>query len=214
METILLPGDAPSRSPDWLQIAQLALQQGQLVAFPTDTVYGLAADVHNAQAIASLFDAKGRQPDKAIAVLVGSPEDLDQVTLGLTPSAQRLAQLFWPGPLTLVVARHPNLPPALSPASGAPATVGVRMPNHPMALALLQRCGPLAVTSANRSGAPNTCTASEVLAQLSGRISLVLDGGRTPGGSPSTVVDCTAAQARILRAGPISEALIQDCLGG
>jgi len=114
--------------------------------------------------------------------------------------AHRLAGHFWPGPLTLVVARHPSLPDNLSPLP----TVGVRMPDHPVALMLLNRAGPLAVTSANVSGAPSASSAQEVFDQLQGRIPLVLDGGPTPGGVPSTVVDCTGSEPMILRQGPIT----------
>ena len=121
----------------------------------------------------------------------------------------QLAERFWPGPLTLVVPRHPALPANLS---NLP-TIGVRMPDHPLALALMRRTGPLAVTSANRSGAENAVTAQQVYAQLGGRIELILDGGQTPGGLPSTVVDCTGAEAVILRLGPISAADLQQALG-
>ncbi len=114
--------------------------------------------------------------------------------------AHKLAEAFWPGPLTLVVPVHPRLPKNLSPLP----TVGVRMPNHPDALALLESCGPLAVTSANLSGQENTTNAAQVYAQLAGRIPLILDGGTTPGGEPSTVVDCTSPEPAILRSGPIS----------
>ncbi len=114
--------------------------------------------------------------------------------------SKRLAAAFWPGPLTVVVERHPDLPQNLSPLP----TIGVRMPDHPIALALLNAAGPLAVTSANISNAANTASAQAVLEQLGGRISLLLDGGQTPGGTPSTVVDCTQPELKILRLGPIS----------
>ena len=125
---------------------------------------------------------------------------MDQVTQAIPAVARRLAERFWPGPLTLVVARHPALPAILSPLP----TVGVRMPDHPTALALLRQSGPLATTSANLSGGPNPLTAQEVLAQLDGRVDLIIDGGRCPGGVPSTVVDCTAGELKILRQGPIT----------
>ena len=122
--------------------------------------------------------------------------------------ARRLAKRFWPGPITLIVWRKPNLPDEISPLS----TVGVRVPDHPVTQALLTIAGPLAVTSANKSGDPIACTASEVLEGLGGSIDLILDGGRTPGGEPSTVVDCTRASPQILRDGPISEAEILEVL--
>lgn len=184
------------------------LRAGGLVAFPTDTVYGVGVLASDPEAIERLFIAKGRDFDKAIAVLLGDADQLPQVTLDLPGSAARLASAFWPGALTLVVSRHPDLPEILSPRP----TIGVRVPDHPVARELLRRAGPMAVSSANLSGAPNTTTALEVAAQLGGRIQLILDGGRTPGGSPSTVVDCTGEQPVILRQGPISEQALQVAL--
>ncbi len=205
MNTITLPTDHPHA----IRTAVNVIQQGGLVAFPTDTVYGLAADYRNEKAIASLYAAKGREMTKAIAVLVGAVEQLDEITPGFSPAAQRLAARLWPGALTLVVSRHPQLPELLS----AMPTIGVRMPNHAFALRLLQASGPLAVTSANRSGAENPLTAAEVVEQLGGRIDLVLDGGKCPGGVPSTVVDCTIPDMKILRQGAISAEVIRVILG-
>ncbi len=185
------------------------LRRGGLVAFPTDTVYGLAADYTNPEAIAGLFAAKGRDMNKAIAVLVGGVEQLDAITPGLSQAAGSLAARFWPGALTLVVTRRPELPDELSTLP----TIGVRMPNHPFALQLLRAVGPLAVTSANRSGDENPLTAEDVLDQLGGRIDLLLDGGKCPGGVPSTVVDCTVPDVKILRQGAISAADIRQALG-
>lgn len=180
------------------------LHIGGLIAFPTDTVYGLAAELHSPQGILRLYEAKGRDESKAIPVLVGSVEQLVQVTDGLSGRASRLAARYWPGALTLVVPRRPDLPNELSELP----TVGVRMPDHPFALELLRASGPLAVTSANSSGMPSPRTAEDVLAQLDGRIELVLDGGPCPGGVPSTVVDCTGEELKILRQGAISAAEI------
>lgn len=198
----------PANSPTNLQVAQELLQQGQVVAFPTDTVYGLGADLHNPNAIQQLFEVKGRDAAKAIAVLLGNVQVLDQVTAEMNPLAQRLAQLFWPGPLTLVVPAHPSLPPELSPLP----TVGVRMPDHSDALALLNLTGPLAVTSANLSGAPSCVTAQEVFEQIGDHIPLILDGGKTPGGVSSTVIDCTKDVIEILRMGPISQQDLEEAL--
>ena len=184
------------------------LRHGGLVAFPTDTVYGLASLPFQAEHVERLYAAKGRNSSRAIAVLVGRVADLPMITSEMGKIAQVLAEKFWPGPLTLVVLKNPRLPEVLSPT----ATVGVRMPDHPVALALLRAAGPLAVTSANRSGMDNTFTAEEVLAQLSGRIHLVLDGGRVPGCVPSTVVDCTGAELVVLREGPISLEDMQQAL--
>ena len=196
MKTLILPADDPQS----LARAVEVLEQGGLVAFPTDTVYGLGALVHNLEGIAELYAVKERDSAKAIPILAGSIADLDQVSSNINQTARRLAETFWPGPLTLVVPRHPVLPNIISPYP----TIGVRIPDHPVALNLLRITGPLAVTSANQSGEANSRTAQEVLAQLGGRISIVLDGGLTPGGDPSTVVDTTQEQLVILRPGPLT----------
>ena len=195
--------------PTAIQHAIDTLQHGGLVAFPTDTVYGLAAPVQDVESIERLYVVKGRNNTKAIAVLLGSTQDLDQVTLDLGPEAYKLAENFWPGPLTLIVPRHPNLPDILAPLP----TIGVRIPDHPFALALLKATGPLAVTSANLSGDKNTCTAQQVYKQLKGRVHLILDGGETPGGVPSTVIDCTTSTSEVLREGPITLKQIKKILG-
>jgi L-threonylcarbamoyladenylate synthase len=208
MDTLLLRVTSETINRDLDRAVEL-LRAGELVAFPTDTVYGVAGDVLNLQAIERLYVVKGRDSGKAIPVLLGNVDQLAQVTPGMGGIAEQLAGRFWPGPLTLVVPRHPRLPENLS----LGPTLGVRMPNHPVALALLRRAGPLAVTSANLSGGANTTTAEEVLAQLGGRIPLILDGGRTPGGQPSTVVDCTGPEPAVLRKGPLSAEEILAALG-
>jgi L-threonylcarbamoyladenylate synthase len=195
--------------PNVLRYAGDVLRHNGLVAFPTDTVYGVGAMVSRPEAVRRLYLVKGRSTDKAIAVLVGRVDDLAHVAAELTPAAQALARRFWPGPLTLVLNKHPDLPAAVS----VLPTVGVRLPDHPVARSLLEQIGPLAVTSANRSGEPNPLTAADVLAQLSGRIELVVDGGRVPGGVPSTVVDCTGPAPKVLREGPVSAAAIAAALG-
>ncbi len=205
MKTKIIPTDHPAA----LQIAQQVLDNGGLIAFPTDTVYGLAAGIKNVKGIDRLYDAKLRDLTKAIPILVSSPDQLTQVSQNLPVSATQLAQKLWPGALTLVVPIRTGLPENISPTS----TIGVRMPNHPFTLALLNHTGPLATTSANLSGGANTTTAEEVAEQLSGRIELILDGGKTPGGVPSTVVDCTVTPPRILRQGAISDETIRAVLG-
>ncbi len=204
MLTTLLPSSDPTAIPRALEI----LASGGLVAFPTDTVYGVAAGVMCLAGIDRLYEAKSRSANKAIAVLVGDIAQLEQLTPGLSPSAQRLAERFWPGALTLVVSRHPGLPPNLS----SLPTVGVRMPDHTFARALIHAAGPLATSSANISGETNALTAQQVLEQLDGRIELVLDGGAAPGGIPSTVVDCTQDPPRILRQGAITAEMIAAVL--
>jgi L-threonylcarbamoyladenylate synthase len=204
MKTELLSIEHPSAIPHTLDV----LNHGGLVVFPTDTVYGLAALPFQPQFIERLYVVKGRSSQKAIGILLGDRDHLPRVISKMNPLAVRLADAFWPGPLTLVVLRHANLPYVLAPDE----TIGVRMPDHPAALALLRQSGPLAVTSANLSGRENTLTAQEVLEQLHGRIHLLLDGGRVPGGVPSTVVDCTGEQPVILRQGPVTLEAIQAAL--
>ena len=195
-KTKILPGNDPSALGKAVQL----LESGHLVAFPTDTVYGLGANAFNSNAIDRLYAAKGRDASKAIAILVGTPEDLQRLTSEINWLAQRLAQEFWPGALTIIVPGRSDLPKNISQT----ATVGVRMPNHPITLNLLQKTGPLATTSANLSGGTSPKTAQEVFLQLQDHVPLILDGGKTPGGEPSTVVDCTGRTPIILRDGPIS----------
>lgn len=195
--------------PDAIERAAQVIGAGGLIAFPTDTVYGLAADFRNPDAIEKIYAAKDRDSRKPVAILVGSLEHLDQVMQVLTPGAARLAARFWPGALTLIVPRKMDLPANLSPYP----TVGVRMPDHPWALQLLRRLGPLATTSANLSGQPDATTAAAALGYLEGRVDLILDGGTCPGGVPSTVVDCTGAEPRILRTGALDEKTLRMAWG-
>ena len=204
MKTEILPASDPNA----IRHAADVLRHNGLVAFPTDTVYGVGALVFRAEAVQRLYVVKGRSTDKAIAVLVAGNGDLPKVAQGLTPASQLLARRFWPGPLTLVVPKHPDLPVEVSPLP----TVGVRMPDHPVTRKLLELTGPLAVTSANRSGEPNSLSAADVLEHLSGRIDLLLDGGDVPGGIPSTILDCSGATPQVLRAGPISSQEIEAAL--
>jgi L-threonylcarbamoyladenylate synthase len=196
----------PTNDPLALRRAADLLRRGGLVAFPTDTVYGVGALVSDPRAIAKLYEVKERGVEKAIPILLGDPGELSQVAVGVSEMALRLAARFWPGPLTLVLPKQPALPEQIS----SQPTIGVRMPAHKDALALMHRTGPLAVTSANLSGGANSLTAEQVMEQLGGRIPLILDGGRTPGGSPSTVVDCTRPEPYILRQGPVSLAEIME----
>jgi L-threonylcarbamoyladenylate synthase len=184
-----------------ITVAIKTLHAGGLVAFPTDTVYGLGANPFDAKTVRRLFEVKGRAIQKAIPILLSGVDDLPRVALQMPTMAKRLASRFWPGPMTLIIWRRKTLPSELGPEP----TVGVRVPDHPLALALLASAGPLAVTSANRADHPSSRTAADVLDDLEGRVEVVIDGGRTPGGEPSTVVDCTQATPHVLRVGPISE---------
>jgi L-threonylcarbamoyladenylate synthase len=197
VKTIILRAHDPAALPRAVEV----LLSGGLVAFPTDTVYGLGALAFDRKAVESIYTAKDRPVEKAIPVLIGDLEDLGKVCLEIPETALRLAEHFWPGPLTLVIPKNPELSEAVS----AGTTVGLRIPDHPVALDLLRRAGPMAVTSANLSGQPSPNSAQEVFTQLGGRIALILDGGVTPGGIPSTVVDCTSGKPQIIRVGPIPQ---------
>ena len=201
--TKLLPANAES-----IQVALQILREGGLVAFPTDTVYGVGALVFDGKAVESIYVAKQRPIEKAIPVLMADATDMEKVGMDIPEVAYQLAARFFPGPLTCLIPKQPTLPESVS----ATETVGVRVPDHEVARALLRAAGPMAVTSANISGQANPSTAQEVLAQLGGRIDLILDGGKTPGGVPSTLVDCTGKDLKILREGPISLAEIRQKL--
>jgi len=196
MRTTLLRVDEP----DAIERAAQMLREHKLVAFPTDTVYGLGALAFSADDVAALYRAKERPPERAIAILIAEPSMVDRVADHVPRAAWRLMDRFWPGALTLILPKRLDVPDAVS---GGP-TVGVRVPALETTRRLLAFTGPLAVTSANRSGQPSPRSAQEVLQQLEGRIHVVLDGGVT-GGVPSTVVDCSRTPPAIVRPGPITE---------
>jgi L-threonylcarbamoyladenylate synthase len=196
METEIVPASSSDAIPQALEI----LKAGRLVAFPTDTVYGVGALAFNGKAVEAIYTAKDRPIEKAIPVLIGDSDDLEKVGIDIPNSVDRLAARFWPGPLTILVPKRADLPESVSTTS----TVGVRVPDHEIARQLLRAAGPMAVTSANISGGQSPVTAQEVYEQLKGRIDLIIDGGKTPGGVPSTLVDCTTSELKILREGPVS----------
>lgn len=206
MSAVTLPVDHP----DAPHRAAEILAGGGLVVLPTDTVYGVAADLWNEAAVAALYAAKGRPPDKAIPVLLAGVEHVSQVAADFPDDARLLADAFWPGPLTVAVPKRPDLPAIVS----AYPTVGVRVPGHDGTRAVIRAAGgALAVTSANRSSAPDSLTAEEAAEALGEAVALVLDGGRCPGGRPSTVVDLTGGALRVVREGPLSEADLRRALG-
>ena len=187
------------------------LWDGGIVAFPTDTVYGVGTHAFLTSAVERLYDVKRRPRDKAIPLLLPNTAVLPEVAAPIPDLAYALAALFWPGALTLVLRRTERVPDALT-AGGD--TVAVRVPDHPVPQALLAALDvPLATTSANLSGRPAPITAGGVLAQLRGRIELILDGGGCPGGISSTVLDLTTSPPRILREGGISTEEIRRVIG-
>jgi L-threonylcarbamoyladenylate synthase len=198
----------PINDPGAIPAAVKIVQEGGLIAFPTDTVYGVAADPFNAKALQKIYAAKQRPDEKALPALIGGLEQLGQLVGTVDHSVYKVALTFWPGALTLILPKRADVPEELSPYP----TIGIRMPNLAFTLALLKQTGPLATTSANRSGASNPTTAEDVLDQLGSEIDLVLDGGPTAGSMASTVVDLTEPEIKILREGPISLAEIQKCI--
>ncbi|RNL65251.1 threonylcarbamoyl-AMP synthase [Nocardioides marmoriginsengisoli] len=183
-----------------LTAATTAVRAGELVVLPTDTVYGLGADAFDSAAVARLLAAKGRGREMPPPVLIGSPGTLDALATGLPEWARVLVEQFWPGPLTIVVRHQPSLQWDLGETRG---TVAVRMPHHQVALELLARTGPLAVSSANITGRPAAADADEAAEMLGSEVSVILDGGPSAGDQPSTIVDCTGDQPRVLRIGAI-----------
>jgi L-threonylcarbamoyladenylate synthase len=193
----------PEVTPEAIERAAAAIREGRLVAFPTETVYGLGADATNARAVAAVFAAKGRPTFNPLIVHVASLELAGRLGR-LTNSAGRLAEAFWPGPLTLVVDKQPACPVAELATAGL-ATIAVRVPAHPVAQALLAAAGvPIAAPSANRSGHISPTTAQHVGADLGDRVALILDGGPAPLGLESTVVDVTGAEPVVLRLGAVA----------
>ena len=195
---------------DTKQAAEL-LRQGRLVAVPTETVYGLAADATQEKAVRANYDAKGRPETKPLNVLVDGMDMVETICRDIRSDAYKLAEAFWPGPLTMILWGNGSLP-SIVPAGGE--TQGVRCPDHPDTLAVIRALGhPLACPSANLSGRPSPKSAGEVLAQLGGRIDGVLDGGECTVGVESTILDLTVTPYRILRRGGLSREDIEAVLG-
>lgn len=185
------------------------LRGGGLVAFPTDTVYGLGVDARQAEAVRDIYAAKRRPPEKAIPLLVASILDALPFVSTIPDRALPLIEAFWPGGLTLILPIAKGVPAIISPGPG----IAVRMPDHPVPLELIRRLGaPLAATSANASGSADPTVARDVLRQLDRRIDLIIDGGSTPGRRASTVVDLTTNPERVLRSGPISASMLRRFL--
>ena len=186
--------------PKAIPTAKQVLQDGGTIVFPTDTIYGIAADTFNPVSLNKLYEIKERSEDKALPVLIGEISQLENLVLALSNTVLQIAEAFWPGALTLILPKGPEVPPELSPYP----TIGVRMPNLDFTLRLLTETGPLATTSANLSGGPNPTNVQDVREQLGDRPDLILDGGSTPGPVASTVLDLSSPQVKILRQGPIS----------
>jgi L-threonylcarbamoyladenylate synthase len=200
----------PATSPKAVKLARRLLREGELVAFPTDTVYGLGANAFERYAVRQIFAVKERPPDKGLPVFIYQLDDLNLVARRVPNQAWSLLQQFWPGDLTVVLPKNPSLPDEVT--SGQP-TVAVRIPNHPVCLDLVTQVGrPLAVTSANLSGRPAPTTAEAVAEQLGDRIPLILDGGPSQIELPSSIVDLSASPPRLLRQGRLTLDMLREYL--
>ena len=193
--------DVTTDTTDGVARAVRALRRGELVVLPTDTVYGIAADAFSPSAVAELLAAKGRERDMPVPVLVGSWRGLDGLAEQVTPTMRRLVEAFWPGPLTLIVRAAPSLSWDLGQTRG---TVAVRMPLHPVALEVLTETGPLAVSSANRTGHPPATDAASAEQQLGDSVRVYLDAGSSGEPVASTILDLTGEVPQVRRAGALS----------
>ncbi len=192
-----------------VEAAALAVQQGELVVLPTDTVYGIGADAFDPVAVRDLLAAKGRGREMPPPVLVSAATTLDALAVRVPDYARALVEAFWPGPLTLVCHQQSSLQWDLGDTRG---TVAVRMPDHEVALAILERTGPLAVSSANKTGMPAATDAVQAAEMLGDDVAVVVDAGTSPGGEASTIVDVTGDQGRVLRRGALSLDQLNEAL--
>ena len=194
-----------------LEEAVRSLNSGGVVVFPTDTLYGLGADVFSLAALQRIFSIKGRRTDLALPVLVAGLDQVEAVAQPMSAQAQRLAERFWPGPLTLVMRRSPDLPGLVT---GGADTVAVRMPGHPVPLELARRLGrPITGTSANRSGQPDLLDLSALENQLGNLVDHIIQTGPVPAGTASTIVNVTGDTPQLLRGGAISLEEILEAAG-
>jgi L-threonylcarbamoyladenylate synthase len=209
--TQVIPLDPNLPQQEAINLAASIIRGGGLVAFPTETVYGLGADAMNESAVQKLFEAKGRPADNPLIVHVCRRDMLDLVADDISQRANQLIEVLWPGPLTLVFKRRPELAPSVS--AGLPS-VAVRMPRNEIALELIRSARtPIAAPSANASGGPSPTTAAHVLEDLDGRIDLILDGGATSIGIESTVLDVTTDPPMILRPGAVTREMLTEIIG-
>jgi len=208
MRRVFVDPGAPQR--DAIQEAAKWIRNGGVVAIPTDTLYGLACDPFRADAVARVFAVKGRAAERALPLIAADAAQVAAHLGTLTPLGARLAERFWPGPLTLILAAPASL---ARDVTGDTGTVGVRVPADDVARAIAAACErPITATSANISGGPSTSDPNEVERTLGDRIDLLIDTGATRGGSPSTIVDVTSARPRLVRAGAIAWDEIQTWL--
>lgn len=211
MQTKLVKIDCRNIESDNLKEAADIIREGGLVAFPTETVYGLGADALRPEAAKKIYEAKGRPSDNPLIVHICEFKELVSIAREVPPEAEKLAEAFWPGPLTMIVWKNDRVPYA---TTGGMDTVAVRMPNHPVALALIKESGCLiAAPSANTSGKPSPTEASHVALDMDGKIPMILDGGAVGIGIESTIVDLTEDVPMILRPGYITKEMLEEVLG-
>jgi L-threonylcarbamoyladenylate synthase len=208
--TITIQIDPDRPEPDRIGEAVAVLKNGGVIAFPTETFYGLGADARNEAAIGKIFGIKGRHFKNPILVVIGDRGQLEAFAADIPAQARKLMGRFWPGPMTIVFRAAPSVSPKLTAGSGK---IGIRLTSHPIAMEISKRLGgPVTATSANLSGEPECSSAFEALSQLEGKLDGVIDGGHSPGGKGSTIVDVTVYPPKILREGMIPSSLIQDTL--
>lgn len=204
MKTLLLKTNPLKPEREIIDIAADLLKRSELVAFPTETVYGLGAMAFDSQAVEKIYIAKGRPTKKPLLVHISKIEQTEDLVTELNEVAKSMMERFWPGPLSLILPAREGIPAIVT---GGESTIGLRMPDHPVALALIDKAGPLAAPSANISGNQSPVTAEQVKADLDGKIAAIIDGGLTGIGLPSTIIDLTGESIRIVRYGglPLEE---------
>lgn len=210
METVYWQVDPDQPSAHIIEEAAALIRAGELVAFPTETVYGLGADAFSPTAVEKIYAAKNRPPINPLLIHIARFDQVKQITAQVSTTAQLLMEHFWPGPLSLILPAGPDVPDIIT--AHRPG-VGLRMPSHPVAIALINRAGPLAAPSANLSGRPSPTTAQHVKDDLHGRIAAILDAGPTGLGIESTVLDLTGSDVRLVRSGGISRSQLESVLG-
>ncbi len=211
MKTVILKVDPANPNPSYIERVVTSLRAGKLVAFPTDTVYGIGADVFNEDAVRQIFVAKKRDFDRPLQVLIAHRSDLSAIAKERSETLGQLASEFWPGPLTLVMTAKEDFPRQVRCGGD---TIGVRIPANPITLKLIKAFGaPIAATSANISGHPDPVSAAEVLEYLGDDIDIILDGGPTPGNIPSTVLDISVHPPVVLRRGKLTVGELAEVLG-
>lgn len=210
MRTVYWKVDPHDPEPMIIEQAADMIARGDLVAFPTETVYGLGADAFSPSAVEKIYIAKNRPPLNPLLVHVASPEQVDRIVTAVSAQARLLMERFWPGPLSIILPARPEVPGIVT--ADRPG-VGLRMPSHPVALALISAAGPIAAPSANLSGRPSPTTAQHVKEDLDERIAGILDAGATGLGIESTVLDLTGSRPQLIRLGGVARELLEETIG-